>query len=84
MIKPLKIPRGIGNIFVLGNSSDIPIIEKWKHRPDKILDVIGQASVKKEMLNNYMSNTSPISLKNGDTYIITDELFEGYFLNGSR
>lgn len=84
MIKPLKIPRGIGNIFVLGNSADISIIEKWKHRPDKILEVIGQSSMKKEVLNNYMSNTSPISLKNGDTYTVTDELFEGYFLNGSR
>lgn len=81
MIKPVKVPRGIANIFAIGNSSEITITENWKHRPDKILDSIGQKSMKYEILNNYMSNVSPISLVNGTNYIITDRTFGGYFFN---
>jgi len=84
MLKPLKIPRGIADLFVLGDSSEIPIIESWKRRPDKILVSIGQASMRSEIINNYISNKSPITLKNGDTYTVTDDLFEGYFVNGGR
>ena len=81
MIKPVKVPRGIANIFAIGNSSEITITENWKHRPDKILDSIGQKSMKYEILNNYMSNVSPISLVNGNNYIVTDRIFGGYFFN---
>ena len=82
MIKPVKLPRGVANIFMLGNSSEVKVMESWNHRPDKILELVGQKSMKYEIINNYMSNTSPISLKNGDKYIITDRTFGGYFFNG--
>ena len=79
MIKPLKLPRGICNLFAIGDSSTISIPEKWNHRPDKILDSVGQKSMKGEIANNYISVTSPISLKSGDNYIIVDSLFKKYF-----
>ena len=82
MIKPLNIPRGIANLFAIGNSSEIPIIQMWEKRPDQILESIGQKSMKKELINNYVSNQSPITMKIGDRYVITDSLFGGYFFNG--
>ena len=81
MLKPIKVPRGIANLFALGNSSEIPIIEVWANRPDKILDVVGQKSMKNELINNYMSNKSPISLHVRDRYLITDDIFTGNFTN---
>ena len=83
MLTMLKVPRGVANLFVLGNSSEITITEEFNHRPDKILDQYGMKSFVKEMVNNYMSNISPISCKNGIPYIVTDSLFNGYFVRNS-
>lgn len=79
MLKPLKLPRGICNLFAIGDSATISLPEKWNHRPDKILESVGCKSMKNEIINNYMSVTSPISLKKGDPYVITDNLFNKYF-----
>ena len=80
MLRPLKIPRGVANLLSIGNSSTIIIDEKYKHRPDKILDSMGMKSLSKEVTNNYMSVTSPISCENQDVYTITDSLFNSYFM----
>ena len=80
MLNPLKIPRGVANILMLGNVSSININENLSYRPDKVLDSYGMKSMLKEIVNNYVSNTSPISCQNGTEYIITDSLFNAYFV----
>lgn len=79
MLKPLNIPRGVAKIFMLGNSNEIVINETYNHRPDRILANYGMKSIMKELVNNYLSNISPISCKNGTEYIVTDSLFNAYF-----
>ena len=81
MLKPIKIPRCIANLFSIGNSTNINIIEDFEYRPDKIQEMINTPSISKELVDNYISNKSPITLKKGDTYTITDGLFKGYFAN---
>ena len=80
MLNPLKIPRGIANILMIGDVDAITIDERLSYRPDKVLDQFGMKSMLKEIVNNYLSNTSPISCKNNDLYLITDSLFNGYFV----
>lgn len=79
MIKPVKFPRCVANLFSLGNSTIITIREDLEHRPDKIPTMLNQPSMKEELVDNYISNVSPITLKKGDSYVITDTLFKGYF-----
>ena len=79
MLKPLNIPRGVAKIFMIGNSTETIIDETYNHRPDRVLSSSGMKSIMKELVNNYISNISPISCKNGTTYIITDSLFNAYF-----
>lgn len=81
MIKPLKLPRGVMNLFAINDSVEVRIPEKWNHRPDFILDSVGQKSMKGELINNYVSVTSPISLNSGDSYTVVDSLFTKYFFN---
>lgn len=82
MLKPLKIPRGIANVFAIGSSTVIQIDERYKYRPDKILGAIGAKSISKEIVNNYLSNTSPITCDENVEYVIADELINGYFVRG--
>ena len=79
MFKPVKLPRGVANIFLVGNSANVKLKSNAQYRPDKILEVTGNKSVLGEMINNYMSNKSPITLHSGDEYKITDSLFNAYF-----
>lgn len=79
MLKPLNVPRGVAKIFMIGSSTEIVIDETYNHRPDRILASVGMKSIMKEFINNYLSNVSPISCKNGTTYIVTDSLFNAYF-----
>lgn len=79
MIKPVKFPRCVANLFSLGNSTTIGITQDLEHRPDKIPIMLNHASMKEELIDNYISNKSPITLKKGDSYVITDSLFKGYF-----
>jgi hypothetical protein len=81
MLKPVKIPRCVANIFSIGNSTDINIIENFEYRPDKIQETLNAPSMNKELIDNYMSNISPITLRKGSTYTITDNMFKGYFGN---
>ena len=80
MLNPLKIPRGIANILMIGDVNVTTINEALSYRPDKVLDKFGMKSMLREIVNNYMSNTSPISCKSSDEYFITDSLFNGYFV----
>lgn len=81
MIKPVKFPRCVANLFSLGNSTTMTITEDLAHRPDKIPTMLNQPSMREEVIDNYISNISPITLKKGDEYIVTDALFKGYFGN---
>ena len=81
MLKPVKIPRCVANLFSIGNSVDITITENFERRPDKIPESVNVASIREEIVDNYISNKSPITLKKGDTYTVTDKLFKGYFAN---
>ena len=81
MLKPIKIPRCVANLFSIGNGTDINIIEDFEYRPDKIPETLNMPSMREEIIDNYMSNTSPISLKKGDVYTVTDGMFKGYFAN---
>ena len=80
MLNPLKIPRGVANLFMIGDVDVTTITEDVAHRPDKILKRCGMNSMVKEIVNNYISNISPISCENGAEYIVTDALFNGYFV----
>lgn len=83
MINPLKIPRGVGNIFKLGDCVEITVKQNWCCRPDKLIqEVTPLPSMVLEILNNYVSNTSPISLRINSTYTIVDNMFKEYFYNG--
>lgn len=81
MFKPVKIPRCVANLFSIGNSTDMVITENFEYRPDKIPESVNMPSISEEVVDNYMSNTSPISLRKGDIYTVTDKLFKGYFGN---
>ena len=79
MFKPVKIPRGVANIFSIGNAKVSKIGQNYEHRTDKILDTIGAPSFEDECVNNWLSNLSPISAVNGKSYTTADSLFKGYF-----
>ena len=81
MFKPVKIPRCVANLFSIGNSTDMIITENFEYRPDKIHASVNMPAISEEGVDNYMSNTSPISLRKGDIYTVTDKLFKGYFGN---
>ena len=81
MLKPVKIPRCVANLFSIGNSADMSIVEEFEYRPDKIPASVNVPSITEEIVDNYMSNKSPITLKKGDVYTVTDKLFKGYFAN---
>lgn len=73
-MKPLIIPRGIANIFSVGLCDEGSITEKYEHRPDLI-----NRSMKEEIINNYMSLTSPVSATKGKSYKMTSLMFRTYF-----
>ena len=81
MLKLVKVPRGVANLFIIGNSASMTITEKFEDRPDKIPESLNMASIREEIIDNYISNKSPITLRKGQTYIVTDALFKGYFAN---
>ena len=74
MIKPITIPRGIANIFMLGLSDATTVTEIYAFRPDRI-----NSSMRDEIINNHMSNTSPISCEKKKEYKVVDNMFKTYF-----
>lgn len=81
MIKPVKMPRCVANLFAIGNSAELTITETFEYRPDKIPEALNMPSMREEIIDNYMSNKSPITLRKGDVYTVTDGMFKGYFAN---
>ena len=81
MLKPVKVPRCVANLFTIGNSTDMTITEAFEYRPDKIPESVNMPSITEEIVDNYISNKSPITLRKGDIYTVTDKLFKGYFGN---
>lgn len=74
MMRPLNIPRGVAYIFCQGHISLTDVVEDNQHRPDFF-----NTDIRNELINNYMTKISPISLKKGGAYLITDVMFMSYF-----
>lgn len=83
MFKPVGLPRGVANLLSQGLRDDIIITEDVSYRPDKILTAYGLKSFKHEAVNNWLSNTSPISCVNNTDYSIAGNMFMAYFTLGS-
>ena len=79
LLKPISIPRGVANIFVLGLSNLDVFNEKTQYRPDKLHAENGTDSMTDEITDNYMSVVSPIEARKGTGEILTDSLFKSYF-----
>ena len=78
MIKPIVFPRGIANLFSIGMSSEEKVAENWEYRPDKAC-----LGMRDELINNNLSNVSPISCVKGKTYKKAGTVFKAYFGFGS-
>jgi hypothetical protein len=79
MIKPITLPRGIAQIFSMGDRLLIDINEQNEYRPDRVVDSGDPNRIKKEFMNNNLSNLSPISFKKGHYYFAIDDTFMSYF-----
>lgn len=76
---PLNVPRGVGMLFSVGNSRRVTINENQDRRPDRVLGDYTSSPMKEELVNNYITNVSPISCKKGISYTIVDSTFTAYF-----
>lgn len=79
MLKPITIPRGVANIFLLGLSTVSVYTEQTEHRPDKLMDDVDEDSMRYEILSNYLSVISPISATKGKGEVFPMQLFDSYF-----
>lgn len=79
MIKPITIPRGVANLFILGLATVDVYNEKTQYRPDKIHEDNQISSMKDEIVNNYISVISPISATKGKAEVFAQPLFKSYF-----
>ena len=80
MMNPSKIPRGVACIMMLNDCIKVNVTQDWYHRPDKLIkDLTPMPSMNLELLDNYISNTSPISLKKDSAYYLMDDLFKENF-----
>lgn len=78
MFKPIVFPRGIFNLFSIGMSSEEKVTDEFEYRPDKTC-----LGMKDELINNNLSNISPISCVKGKTYKKAGTVFKAYFGFGS-
>ena len=74
MISPLKIPRGVANLFAIGMAEGDIVNENTQFRPDFLNN-----DIRTEIINNWMTNISPISLEKKQAYIFVDVTFISYF-----
>ena len=72
--KPIAFPRGIANLFSIGLSSASAVGEDWQFRPDKVC-----GGMRAEIINNNLSNISPISCEKGKPYKFANQTFMGWF-----
>jgi hypothetical protein len=73
MFKPIRFPRGIANLFSIGLCSKQIVGEGYQHRPDKL-----SGGMKEELINNNLSNISPISCEKGKVYSTASQMFIGW------
>lgn len=78
-LKPLSISRGVAILFATDLSVTGTVTDLIQYRPDKVLGYLSVPSIKGEMINNFMSNISPLSMENGESYTVTGTMFNGYF-----
>ena len=79
MLNPIMIPRGVSQLFLIGQADVYEFDESTKNRPDKVLDNCGQYGIKSEIVSNYVSVQSPISAVKGTAEIVPKSLFRAYF-----
>ena len=63
----------------VGSSNDYEITDAVEYRPDKVTTFLYGSSLRDEMINNALSNVSPISCKNGTRYRVSNILFRNLF-----
>lgn len=73
-MKFVKIPRGVANIFSVNQSNEVTITENTQHRTDRLNN-----GIQDELINNWMSNTSPLRTTKGTRYKKMSSLFISYF-----
>jgi hypothetical protein len=74
MIKPLNIPRGVAYLFCQDLFSGETVTADTQYRPDFLNN-----DMRNEIINNHLSNVSPISLTKKTYYMITEVMFMSYF-----
>jgi len=74
MVKPLNIPKGVAYLFCQDLIYGSEVKEEEQFRPDLLNN-----SMRNEIINNYVSEVSPISLIKHKFYMITDVMFMTYF-----
>jgi len=79
MIRSITLPRGVAQIFSMGNRYLVNINEQNECRPDRVVDSGDPNRIKKEFMNNSLSNMSPISFKKGYYYFAVDDIYMSYF-----
>ena len=79
MINAFKIPDGLALLMSVGSSNDYEITDIVQYRPDKVTKFLYGSSVHDEIINNALSNVSPISCTNGKKYTVSNVLFRNFF-----
>lgn len=74
MMKPLNIPRGVAYLFCQDLITGETVTEDTQYRPDFLNN-----DMRNEIINNHLSNVSPISLTKKTLYLITEVMFMSYF-----
>jgi hypothetical protein len=74
MMKPLKIPRGVAYLFCQDLVTGDEATEDTQYRPDFLNN-----DMRNEIINNWLSHISPISLVKKTPYLISDVMFMSYF-----
>ena len=74
MVKPLNIPRGVAYLFVQDLFYGETVTEDTQYRPDFLNN-----DMRNEIINNHLSNISPISLTKKRYYMISEVMFMSYF-----
>ncbi len=74
MMKPLNIPRGVANLFCQDLVYGEEVTEDIQYRPDFLNN-----DMRNEIINNHLTNVSPISLLKRSYYLIADVMFMSYF-----
>lgn len=81
MLKPINIPLGVAKLFEVEEIYVVKVTDEVSYRPDLLLSKYANASIKHEIINNYLNGTSPLSLSKGNKYNVTSLSFINNFSN---